>query len=107
MNDRRPDEQFTSKILPPYMRRSPRLDEAIPVLYLRGLSAGDFSEALGALLGPEATGFSAATVTRLLLACRLARMLASCFQLAFAFFKNLWLVTQQLVFGRHVANGAV
>jgi putative transposase len=66
VNDRRPDEQFTSKILPPYMRRSPRLDEAIPVLYLRGLSTGDFSEALGALLGPEATGFSAATVTRLL-----------------------------------------
>jgi len=53
VNDRRPNEQFTSKILPPYMRRSPRLDEAIPVLYLRGLSTGDFSEALGALLGPR------------------------------------------------------
>jgi putative transposase len=65
-NDRRPDHQFTSKILPPYMRRSPRLEEALPVLYLRGLSTGDFSEALKALLGPEAAGFSAATVTRLL-----------------------------------------
>ena len=66
VNDRRPDQCFTSNILPPYMRRSPRLDEAIPVLYLRGLSTGDFSEALGALLGAEATGFSATTITRLL-----------------------------------------
>lgn len=66
VNDRRPDHRFTSKILPPYMRRSPRLDEALPVLYLRGLSTGDFSEALEALLGSEATGFSATTITRLL-----------------------------------------
>jgi putative transposase len=66
VNDRRPDHRFTSKILPPYMRRSPRLDEALPVLYLRGLSTGDFSEALEALLGPEATGFSSTTITRLL-----------------------------------------
>jgi transposase-like protein len=66
VNDRRPDHRFTSKILPPYMRRSPRLNEALPVLYLRGLSTGDFSRALEALLGPEATGFSAATITRLL-----------------------------------------
>ncbi len=66
VNDRRPDHRFTSKILPPYMRRSPRLDEALPVLYLRGLSTGDFLEALEALLGPEASGFSATTITRLL-----------------------------------------
>jgi len=66
VNDRRPDYHFTSRILPPYMRRSPRLDEALPVLYLRGLSTGDFSEALRALLGPEAAGFSATTITRLL-----------------------------------------
>ena len=66
VNDRRPEHRFTSKILPPYMRRSPRLEEALPVLYLRGLSTGDFSEALKALLGPEATGFSATTITRLL-----------------------------------------
>jgi putative transposase len=66
VNDRRPGQRFTSKILPPYMRRSPQLEEALPVLYLRGLSSGDFSEALKALLGPEATGFSATTITRLL-----------------------------------------
>lgn len=51
VNDRRVDEdgerqRFTSKILPPYMRRSPKIDEVIPVLYLRGLSTGDFREAL-------------------------------------------------------------
>ena len=66
VNDRRPDRRFTSKILPPYMRRSPRLEEALPVLYLRGLSTGDFSEALEALIGPEAAGFSATTITRVL-----------------------------------------
>jgi len=66
VDDRRPEHRFTSRILPPYMRRSPRLEEALPVLYLRGLSTGDFSEALKLLLGPEATGFSATTITRLL-----------------------------------------
>jgi putative transposase len=66
VNDRRPDRTFSSKILPPYMRRSPRLEEAVPVLYLRGLSTGDFSEALEMLLGSEAAGFSATTITRLL-----------------------------------------
>jgi putative transposase len=66
VNDRRPNHTFSSKILPPYMRRSPRLKEAVPILYLRGLSTGDFSEALEALLGSEAAGFSATTITRLL-----------------------------------------
>ena len=66
VDDRRPEHTFSSKILPPYMRRSPRLEEAVPVLYLRGLSTGDFSEALQALLGSAASGFSATTVTRLL-----------------------------------------
>ncbi|MFN2242044.1 MAG: IS256 family transposase, partial [Anaerolineae bacterium] len=65
VNDRRPEHTFTSRILPPYMRRSPRLEEAVPVLYLRGLSTGDFAEALEALLGSEAAGFSATTITRL------------------------------------------
>ena len=65
VDDRRSDHRFTSKILPPYMRRSPRLNEALPVLYLRGLSTGDFEEALSALLGAEAAGFSPSTITRL------------------------------------------
>jgi len=66
VDDRRSEHRFASNILLPYMRRSPRLEEAIPVLYLRGLSTGDFSEALEALLGSKATGFSATTITRLL-----------------------------------------
>lgn len=67
VHDKRAGQKFTSAILPPYMRRTPRLEEAVPVLYLRGLSTGDFQEALAALLGEEAvTGFSPPTITRLL-----------------------------------------
>jgi putative transposase len=66
VHDRRPDQRFTSQILPPYMRRSPAVDEALPALYLRGLSTGDFSEGLAALVGPEGAALSATTITRLL-----------------------------------------
>lgn len=65
VNDRRPGERFTSKILPPYMRKSPKVAEVIPVLYLRGLSTGDFREALPILLGKEATGLSPTTIARM------------------------------------------
>lgn len=64
VHDRRPDEQFISTILPPYMRRSPKVTEVLPLLYLRGLSTGDFVPALGAFFGSEA-GLSASTVQRL------------------------------------------
>jgi putative transposase len=70
VNDRRIDEQgermrFSSAILPPYLRRTKSLDELIPWLYLRGISTGDFTEALGALLGPQAKGLSATNIVRL------------------------------------------
>jgi putative transposase len=65
VHDRRVDQRFTSRILPPYMRRSPRLNDALPVLYLHGLSSGDFEEAIPALLGVDAAGFSPSTITRL------------------------------------------
>jgi transposase-like protein len=65
VHDRRDGRHFTSSILPPYMRRSPSLDALIPALYLKGVSTGDFSEALEAILGPDAAGLSASTVTRL------------------------------------------
>lgn len=70
VDDRRVDEQgqrrrFTSEILPPYMRRSPKVAEVLPILYLRGLSTGDFREALPVLLGEQATGLSPTTITRL------------------------------------------
>jgi transposase-like protein len=66
VNDRRRGHRFSSQLLPRYARKSPRLEDALPVLYLRGLSTGDFAEALQVLLGPEAAGFSATTITRLL-----------------------------------------
>jgi putative transposase len=68
VQDRRPADQrekFTSAILPPYLRKTKSIEELIPWLYLKGISSGDFSEALAALLGPQAKGLSAATVTRL------------------------------------------
>ena len=70
VDDRRVDEQgrrfrFTSEILPPYLRRTKSVEELIPWLYLKGISTGDFSEALEALLGPDAAGLSATTVVRL------------------------------------------
>ena len=70
VNDRRhgPDgerQRFTSKILPPYMRRSPKVAEVLPVLYLRGLSTGDFREALPVLLGKSASGLSPTNITRM------------------------------------------
>jgi transposase-like protein len=70
VRDQRRDAQgeplrFTSKILPPYLRRTKSLDELIPWLYLRGISTGDFTEALQALLGPQAKGLSATNIVRL------------------------------------------
>lgn len=58
-------EPFTSKILPPYLRKTKSIEELIPWLYLKGVSTGDFSEALKALLGPDAPGLSATTIVRL------------------------------------------
>jgi putative transposase len=68
VRDRRPADQreaFTSVILPPYLRKTKSLEGLIPWLYLKGVSTGAFAEALQALLGPEAPGLSATTVTRL------------------------------------------
>jgi len=70
LNDKRIDEEgerqkFSSRILPAYARRSPKVGEVIPILYLRGLSTGDFRPALEGLLGEDAAGLSATTVSRL------------------------------------------
>ncbi len=68
VKDRRPTpqrEKFNSAILPPYLRKTKSIEELIPWLYLKGISTGDFSEALAAILGPQAKGLSAATITRL------------------------------------------
>lgn len=66
--DRRKDEsriRFSSSILPPYLRRTKSIEELLPWLYLKGVSTGDFSEALAALLGKDAPGLSASTISRL------------------------------------------
>jgi putative transposase len=71
VNDKRLDEQtgerkrFSSKILPAYARRSPKVTEVLPILYLRGLSTGDFRPALEDLLGEDASGLSSSTISRL------------------------------------------
>jgi transposase-like protein len=51
-------QTFRSRILPPYLRRSPKVAEVLPLLYLHGLSTGDFQPALAGLLGADAAGLS-------------------------------------------------
>jgi transposase-like protein len=71
VNDKRVDHQsggrqrFSSRILPAYARRSPKVTDVLPILYLRGLSTGDFAPALGDLLGEDAAGLSASSIQRL------------------------------------------
>jgi putative transposase len=70
VNDKRVDEEgerqkFTSKILPAYARRSPKVTEVLPILYLHGLSTGDFAPALRDLLGEDASGLSSSSIQRL------------------------------------------
>lgn len=65
VNDKRLGQKFTSNILPPFMRRIPSINALIPCLYLKGISTGDFSEALEAILGPQAAGLSATNIVRL------------------------------------------
>jgi transposase-like protein len=71
VNDKRVEEdtgkrkRFGSKISPAYARRSPKVTEVLPILYLHGLSAGDFGPALRDLLGEDASGLSASSIARL------------------------------------------
>ncbi len=68
IRDRRPPDQreyFTPAVLPKYLRKTKSMDELIPWLYLKGISTNDFPEALQALLGADAKGLSASTITRL------------------------------------------
>ncbi len=68
VRDRRPKDQaekFTSKILPPYLRKAKAIEELLPWLYLKGISSNDFPEALASLVGVDAGGFSPSTIIRL------------------------------------------
>ena len=67
VDDRREGEHFSSAILPAYMRKSPKVTEVLPILYLRELSTGDFAPALGEFFGAEA-GLSASSINRLTVA---------------------------------------
>src|SRR5215210_8663929 len=58
-------QAFRSRILPPYVRRSPKVAEVLPLLYLHGLSTGDFQPALSGLLGEDAAGLSPTAIARL------------------------------------------
>jgi len=57
--------KFNSQLIPPYLKRTESIEELLPVLYLKGISTGDFSEALKSLLGENAKGLSAGTISRL------------------------------------------
>lgn len=57
--------KYSSKLLPPYLRRTKSIDDLLPWLYLKGISTGDFSDALTSLLGENARGLSATTISRL------------------------------------------
>ena len=59
------EQRFSSQILPRYLRRVASVDNLIPILYLKGVSSGDMSEALESILGPDAGGLSATNVVRL------------------------------------------
>lgn len=65
VDDRRENEKFVSKILPPYLRKSPKVESLLPVLYLKGLSTNDFKSALGEILGEGTMGLSPASIVKL------------------------------------------
>ena len=65
VNDRRVDEKFVSKILPPYLRKSARVESLLPVLYLKGLSTNNFKDALADILGEGTMGLSPASIVKL------------------------------------------
>lgn len=66
IDDRRDGKRFVSRILPPYLRRVPSLENLIPVLYLKGISTSAMPAALAPLLGPNAAGLSPASIVRLI-----------------------------------------
>lgn len=65
VDDRRDGAKFTSAILPPYLRKSPKVESLLPVLYLKGLSTNDFKSALSEFLGEGTLGLSPASIVKL------------------------------------------
>jgi len=65
IHDHREGQKFTSMILPPYLRKSPKVESLLPVLYLKGLSTNNFESALGDFLGEGVSGLSPASIVKL------------------------------------------
>lgn len=65
VNDKREGEKFISRVLPPYLRKSPKVESLLPVLYLKGLSTNNFHSALGEFLGEGTLGLSPASIVKL------------------------------------------
>jgi putative transposase len=65
VNDRRDGEKYLSSILPPYLRKSPKVESLLPILYLKGLSTNDFKSALAGFLGEGTMGLSPASIVKL------------------------------------------
>lgn len=65
VDDRREGERFFSKVLPPYLRKSPKVESLLPILYLKGLSTGDFKSALSEFLGEGTMGLSPSSIVKL------------------------------------------
>ena len=65
VDDRREGEKFLSNILPPYLRKSPKVESLLPILYLKGLSTNDFKSALAEFLGEGTMGLSPASIVKL------------------------------------------
>lgn len=65
VDDRKATEKFVSKILPPFVRKTPTVETMIAALYLAGVSSNKFQEALSSVFGEDSKGFSPATIIRL------------------------------------------
>jgi transposase-like protein len=65
VDDRRDGEKFSSNILPPYLRKSPKVESLLPILYLKGLSTNNFKSALSEILGEGTMGLSPASIVKL------------------------------------------
>ena len=95
VNDKRTDpatgerERFSSAILPPWARKTPKITEVLPLLYLHGLSSGDFVPALGQFLG-SAAGLSAPVITRLTETWKAEQRLFAARDLSGADYVYLW-----------------
>jgi putative transposase len=66
INDRREGRKFTSSILPPYLRKSPKIESLLPILYLKGISTSKVADALKDFLGEDASGLSSSAVSKIL-----------------------------------------